>query len=60
MFGIIGECFFFDILISICYWVIYSIIIFFLFIVGWFFVSMGLVYDVFGILRLNEYFIEDC
>ena len=60
MVGIIGECLFLDILISICYWVIYSIIIFFLFIVGWLFVSIGLVYDVFGILCLNEYFIEDC
>lgn len=58
MFGSMGECFFVDIIISIWYWVIYSIIIFFLFIVGWLFVSMGLVYDVFGSFWLNEYFIE--
>lgn len=58
MFGSIGECFFVDIIISIWYWIIYSIIIFFLFIVGWLFVSMGLVYDVFGSFCLNEYFIE--
>lgn len=47
--GSIGECLFGDIIISICYWVIYSIIIFVFFIVGWLFVSIGLVYDVFGI-----------
>lgn len=57
MLGIIGECLFFDIVISICYWVIYSIIILMLFIVGWLFVSMGLVYDVFGIFCFDEYFI---
>lgn len=60
MLGFIGECFFSDIVISICYWVIYSVIILLFFIVGWFFVSIGLVYDVFGILCLNEYFMEEC
>lgn len=48
--GLIGERFFLDIIISICYWIIYSIMIFLLFVVGFFFVSIGLVYDVFGIL----------
>lgn len=56
--GSIGECLFGDIIISICYWVIYSIIIFVLFIVGWLFVSIGLVYDVFGIFWFNDYYIE--
>ena len=47
MSGNTGERSFADIITSIRYWVIHSITTPSLFIVGWFFVSMGLSYDVF-------------
>ncbi|KAL8237704.1 hypothetical protein R6Q59_018785 [Mikania micrantha] len=47
------------IITSIRYWVIHSITIPSLFIVGWLFVSTGLAYDVFGSPRPNEYFTEN-
>ncbi|TYH26865.1 hypothetical protein ES288_A02G023500v1 [Gossypium darwinii] len=40
------------------YWVIHSITIPSLFIACWFFVSIGLAYDMFGSPRPNEYFTE--
>jgi photosystem II cytochrome b559 subunit alpha len=58
MSGNTRECSFADIITSIRYWVIHSIIIPSLFIAGWLFVSMGLDYDVFGSPRPNEYFTE--
>ncbi|KAL2894782.1 Cytochrome b559 subunit alpha [Bienertia sinuspersici] len=58
MFGSTGECSFADIITSIRYWVIHSITIPSLFIVGWLFVSTGLAYDEFGSSRPNEYFTE--
>ncbi|XVE83359.1 hypothetical protein DITRI_Ditri16bG0083100 [Diplodiscus trichospermus] len=58
MYGSIRECSFADIIISIRYWVIHSIIIPSLFIAGWLFVNIGLAYDVFGSSHPNEYFIE--
>ncbi|KAG4191456.1 hypothetical protein ERO13_A07G094501v2, partial [Gossypium hirsutum] len=58
MSGSTGERSFADIITSIRYWVIYSIIISFLFIAGWLFVNTDLAYDVFGSPRPNEYFTE--
>ncbi len=58
MFGNTGERPFVDIITSIRYWVIHSIIIPSLFIVGWLFVSTCLAYDVFGSPWPNEYFTE--
>ncbi|PHT55001.1 Cytochrome subunit alpha [Capsicum baccatum] len=58
MSGRTGERSFADIITSIRYWVIRSITIPSLFIVGWLFVSTSLAYDVFGIPRPNEYFTE--
>jgi photosystem II cytochrome b559 subunit alpha len=56
MSGSTGERPFSDILTSIRYWVIHSVTVPALFIAGWLFVSTGLVYDVFGSPRPNEYF----
>ncbi|MBE9058825.1 MAG: cytochrome b559 subunit alpha [Sphaerospermopsis kisseleviana] len=58
MSGTTGERPFSDIVTSIRYWVIHSITIPALFIAGWLFVSTGLVYDVFGTPRPNEYFTQ--
>lgn len=58
MAGTTGERPFSDIVTSIRYWVIHSITIPALFIAGWLFVSTGLVYDVFGTPRPNEYFTQ--
>jgi photosystem II cytochrome b559 subunit alpha len=58
MSGSTGERPFSDILTSIRYWVIHSITVPSLFIAGWLFISTGLVYDVFGSPRPNEYFTE--
>jgi photosystem II cytochrome b559 subunit alpha len=58
MSGNMGERSFADIITSIIYWVIHSITIPSLFIVGWLFVSTSLAYDVFGSPRPNEYFTE--
>ncbi|KAG8486291.1 hypothetical protein CXB51_019704 [Gossypium anomalum] len=49
-----GKRSFADIIVSIRYWVIHSIYIPSLFIVGWLFVSKGLAYDVFGSPRPNN------
>nr|AQM54933.1 photosystem II cytochrome b559 alpha subunit [Populus tomentosa] len=51
-----GEHSFADIITSIRYWVIHSITIPSLFIVGWLFVSTSLAYNVFGSPHPNEYF----
>ncbi|KAH7290802.1 hypothetical protein KP509_30G064400, partial [Ceratopteris richardii] len=59
MYGNIGERPFADIITSIQYWVIHNIMIPSLFIAGWFFVSTGLTYDVFGSPQPNEYFSEN-
>ena len=48
-----------DILTSFRYCVIHSITIPSLFLAGWLFIATGLVYDVFGTPRPNEYFPED-
>ncbi|KAL2933577.1 Cytochrome b559 subunit alpha [Bienertia sinuspersici] len=58
MSGSTGERSFADIITSIRYWVIHSITIPSLFIVGWLYVNTGLAYDVFGNPRPNEYFTE--
>jgi len=58
MAGTTGERPFSDIVTSIRYWVIHSITIPALFVAGWFFVSTGLAYDVFGTPRPNEYFTQ--
>jgi len=47
-----------DILTSFRYWIIHSITIPSLFLAGWLFVATGLVYDVFGTPRPNEYFTD--
>ena len=47
-----------DILTSFRYWIIHSITIPALFLAGWLFVATGLVYDVFGTPRPNEYFFD--
>ena len=47
-----------DILTSFRYWIIHSITIPSLFLAGWLFVATGLVYDVFGTPRPNEYFLD--
>ncbi|KAL8195884.1 hypothetical protein R6Q57_025374, partial [Mikania cordata] len=47
------ELSFADIITSIRYWVIHSIIIPSLFIAGWLFVNTGFAYDVFGSPRPN-------
>ena len=48
-----------DILTSFRYWIIHSITIPSLFLAGWLFVGTGLVYDIFGTPRPNEYFSEN-
>ena len=58
MSGSTGERPFSDILTSIRYWIIHSITVPSLFIAGWLFVSTGLVYDVFGSPRPDEFFTE--
>jgi photosystem II cytochrome b559 subunit alpha len=57
--GSTGERPFSDIISSVRYWIIHSITIPSLFVSGWLFISTGLVYDVFGTPRLNEYFTQD-
>ena len=57
--GSTGERPFTDILTSIRYWLIHSITIPSLFSSGFLFVVTGLVYDVFGTPRPNEYFVEE-
>jgi len=58
MAGYTGERPFSDIISSIRYWLIHSVTIPSLFIAGWIFVSTGLVYEIFGTPRPNEYFTE--
>ena len=57
--GSTGERPFSDIITSVRYWIIHSITIPSLFVAGWLFVATGLVYDVFGTPRPNEYFTQD-
>ena len=57
--GSTGERPFSDIITSVRYWIIHSITIPSLFISVWLFVATGLVYDVFGTPRPNEYFSQD-
>lgn len=59
MAGSTGERPFSDIITSVRYWVIHSVTIPSLFVAGWIFVSTGLVYEVFGTPRPNEYFTEN-
>ncbi|MBA0852615.1 hypothetical protein Goshw_007632 [Gossypium schwendimanii] len=54
MSGSTRKCSFADIIASIRYWVIHSITIPSLFIMGWLFVSKGLAYDVFESPRPND------
>lgn len=58
MAGTTGERPFSDIITSIRYWVIHSITIPMLFIAGWLFISTGLVYDIFGTPRPDEYYTQ--
>ncbi|KAI3923174.1 hypothetical protein MKW92_020272 [Papaver armeniacum] len=58
MSGSTGERSFGDIITSVRYWIIRSIIIPSPFIEGWLFVSTSLAYDVFRSPRPNEYFSE--
>ncbi|KAJ6979645.1 hypothetical protein NC653_027711 [Populus alba x Populus x berolinensis] len=53
----IKHCFV-DVITRIQYWIIHSITIHFLFIAGWLFVNIGLVYGVFGSPRSNEHYTE--